>query len=79
MRGHNTFSCRINKKYPELSPNTPSYLELCSFLERKMVEGKFMTEKHTVRFFFLKKKKGTRGMQGVFFPATRFLSQIPIE
>ena len=23
------FSCRINKNYPELSPNTPSHLELC--------------------------------------------------
>ena len=24
-----TFLCRINKNYPLLSPNTPSYLELC--------------------------------------------------
>ena len=29
MRGHNIyFLCRINKNYPTLSPNTPSYLEL---------------------------------------------------
>ena len=24
------FYCRINKSYPELSPDTPSYLELCT-------------------------------------------------
>ena len=28
MKGHNMFLCRINKNYPQLSPNTPSYLEL---------------------------------------------------
>ena len=26
---HHTFLCRINKNYPELSPNNPSYFELC--------------------------------------------------
>ena len=27
-----TFFCRINKNYPSLSLNTPSYLELCDYV-----------------------------------------------
>ena len=36
IRGHNIFLCRINKNYPSLSPNTPSYLKLCEGLNQYM-------------------------------------------
>ena len=43
MTGHNIrFSCGINKNYPLLSPNTPSYLELCKlvhFFLKEHAEG----------------------------------------
>ena len=31
------FLSRINKNYPELSPNTPSYLELCMIRQHSLV------------------------------------------
>ena len=36
MRGHNMFQCRTNKNYPELSSNTPSYLELRADIVRRV-------------------------------------------
>ena len=30
--------CSINKNYPQLSPNTPSYLELCIFPTHELVQ-----------------------------------------
>ena len=33
------FLCRINKNYPKLSPNTPSYLELWAIALLESVEG----------------------------------------
>ena len=39
--------CRINKNYPLLSPNTPSYLELCNVL---VSFNSLTTEKQTTKF-----------------------------
>ena len=45
------FVCRINKNYPKLSPNTPSYLELCTcchvcFLHLQVPDKKIVQRWH---------------------------------